>query len=196
MPDSTDFLSSNITRCHWATKDEQEAEYHDTEWGVPVHNDKKHFEYLLLDSFQAGLSWKMILHRREGFRNAFDNFNYRKIAQYKKDKVEALLQDTAIIRNRLKIKATITNAQAFIGVRQEFKSFDEYIWQFTSGKTIVNSWTSHKEVPVTTEESDAMSMDLKERGFKFVGSTICYAYMQAAGMVNDHTTDCFRYKKV
>ncbi len=189
-------MKDQIVRCFWATKDEEEAHYHDTEWGVPVHDDKKHFEFLLLDTFQAGLSWKIVLHRRAGFRKAFDNFNYRKIALYKKDKVEQLLQNTDIIRNRLKIRATITNAQAFIGIRQNFGSFDKYIWQFTEGKTIVNSWEHYKEVPTTSAESDAMSIDLKNRGFKFVGSTICYAYMQAAGMINDHTTDCFRYKEI
>jgi DNA-3-methyladenine glycosylase I len=185
-----------LRRCFWATKDNQEAEYHDTEWGVPVHDDKKLFEFLLLENFQAGLNWKMILHRRTGFQKAFDNFNYRKIACYKKAKLEALMQDESIIRNKLKIRSAVTNAQAFIGIRQEFGTFDQYIWQFTEGKTIVNQWKHHKEIPAQTEISDAMSMDLKNRGFKFVGSVICYAFMQAIGMVNDHTTDCFRYKKV
>ena len=190
------FVDDGMRRCFWASKDEQEAHYHDSEWGVPVHDDKLHFEYLVLDAFQAGLSWRTILHKRENFRKAFDNFKYRKIATYKEEKVKELLQNEGIIRNRLKIRATITNAQAFIGIRQEFGSFDEYIWQFVGGQPIVNNWDSHEDVPASTEESDAMSKDLKNRGFKFVGTTICYAYMQAAGMVNDHTTDCFRYKKV
>jgi len=189
-----EFYDDGVKRCFWASKDKEEAAYHDAEWGVPVHDDKKHFEYLLLDTFQAGLSWKIILHRREGFRKAFDNFNYRRIATYKNDKVEELMQNTDIIRNKLKIRATITNAQAFIGIRKDFGSFDNYIWQFVGGSPIINAWAHHKEIPATTPESDAMSVDLKERGFKFAGSTICYAYMQAVGLVNDHTTDCFRYK--
>jgi len=196
MTNENQAFEPQLNRCFWATKDEQEAEYHDTEWGVPLHDDKKLFEFLLLENFQAGLTWKMILHRREGFRKAFDNFNYRKIACYKKPKIEALLQDESIIRNKLKIRAAVTNAQAYIGIRQEFGSFDKYIWQFTKGEPIVNEWKHHKEIPTQTEISDAMSVDLKNRGFKFVGSVICYAFMQAIGMVNDHTTDCFRYKKV
>lgn len=189
-------VDDGLRRCFWATKDQQEANYHDTEWGVPEHNDKKLFEMLLLENFQAGLNWKMILHRREGFRKAFDNFNYRKIAGYKKEKVEALMQNTDIIRNKLKIRAAITNAQAYIGVRQEFGSFDKYIWSFTNGEVIKNAWEKHSDIPAQTELSDTISMDLKNRGFKFVGSVICYAFMQAIGMVNDHTTDCFRYKKM
>jgi DNA-3-methyladenine glycosylase I len=192
----SEVIDDGIQRCFWATKDQQEADYHDSEWGVPLHDDKKLFEFLLLENFQAGLTWKMILHRREGFRKAFDNFNYRKIACYKKPKIEALLQDESIIRNKLKIRAAVTNAQAFIGIRQEFGSFDKYIWQFTNGESIVNNWNHHKDIPTQTEISDAMSIDLKNRGFKFVGSVICYAFMQAIGMVNDHTTDCFRYGKV
>lgn len=185
-----------LRRCYWASKDQQEADYHDAEWGVPVHDDKKLFEFLLLENFQAGLTWRMILHRREGFRKAFDNFNYRKIAGYNKNKIDELMQNTDIIRNKLKIRSAKTNAQAYIGIRQEFGSFDKYIWSFTDGKTIVNTWEKHQDIPTQTEISDAMSMDLKNRGFKFVGSVICYAFMQAIGMVNDHTTDCFRYKKV
>jgi len=196
MTNENQAFEPQLNRCFWATKDELEAEYHDTEWGVPLHDDKKLFEFLLLENFQAGLTWKMILHRREGFRKAFDNFNYRKIACYKKPKIEALLQDESIIRNKLKIRAAVTNAQAYIGIRQEFGSFDKYIWQFTKGEPIVNEWKHHKDIPAQTEISDAMSVDLKNRGFKFVGSVICYAFMQAIGMVNDHTTDCFRYKKV
>ncbi len=190
------FVDDGMRRCFWATKDQQEADYHDTEWGVPLHDDKKLFEFLLLENFQAGLTWKMILYRRENFRKAFDSFNYRKIAQYKKAKVEELMQDETIIRNKLKIRASITNAQAFIGIRQEFGSFDKYIWSFTDGKTITNTWKKHQEIPAQTELSDQISMDLKQYGFKFVGSVIVYAYLQAIGIVNDHTTDCFRYKKV
>lgn len=190
------FVDDGMRRCFWATKDVQEAHYHDTQWGVPVHDDKLLFEMLLLENFQAGLTWKMILHRREAFRKAFDNFNYRKIAQYKKEKVDDLMQDETIIRNKLKIRAAITNAQAYIGVRQDFGSFDKYIWSFTEGASIINNWKTHEEIPAQTEISDAMSMDLKNRGFKFVGSVICYAFMQAIGMVNDHTTDCFRFKKI
>jgi len=190
------FLDDNVTRCFWATHDEQEALYHDNEWGVPVHDDKKLFEFLLLENFQAGLTWKMILHRRQGFRQAFDNFNYRKIAGYNKEKINELMQNTDIIRNKLKIRSAITNAQAYIGIRQEFGTFDKYIWSFTDGQPIVNTWKTHKEIPSQTELSDTLSIDLKNRGFKFVGSIICYAFMQAIGMVNDHTTDCFRYHQV
>jgi len=185
-----------MKRCHWASKDEQEAHYHDTEWGVPVHDDSKHFEFILLDGFQAGLSWKTILHKRANFAKAFSNFDYKKIAKYKEAKVQKLMQDAGIIRNQLKIRSSITNARAFMEIQKEFGSFDKYIWQFVGGKPIKNKWKSHTEVPVTTAESDAMSKDLKKRGFKFVGSTICYAYMQAAGMVNDHETSCFRYKQL
>ncbi len=185
-----------MTRCYWAQHDEQEAHYHDTEWGTPVHDDKKHFEYLLLDGFQAGLSWRTILHKRKNFAKAFNNFDYKKIAKYKEDKVQALMQDTGIVRNQLKIRSSITNAISFMEIQKEFGSFDQYIWSFTKGKTIKNKWKKHSDIPASTAESDAMSKDLKKRGFKFVGSTICYAYMQAAGMVNDHITDCFRYKEV
>jgi DNA-3-methyladenine glycosylase I len=185
-----------MKRCYWSQHDEQEAHYHDTEWGVPLHNDKKHFEFILLDGFQAGLSWRTILHKRKNFAKAFNNFDYKKIAKYDEAKVQALMQDIGIIRNQLKIRSSITNALSFMEVQKEFGSFDQYIWSFTGGKTIKNKWKSHSDIPATTAESDAMSKDLKKRGFKFVGSTICYAYMQAAGMVNDHTTDCFRYKEV
>ena len=183
-------------RCQWSLASELEIEYHDKEWGVPVHDDATHFEYILLDGFQAGLSWSTILQKREGFRKAFDNFDYRKIANYDEAKLEALLQDTGIVRNKLKVRASVTNAQAFMKVQEEFGSFDKYIWQFTQGKTIVNAWKTRAEVPASTPESDAMSKDLKKRGFKFVGTTICYAYMQAAGMVNDHETSCFRYQEL
>jgi len=182
-------------RCDWAKKP-LEIEYHDNEWGVSVHDDRKLFEFLVLDGFQAGLSWTTILTKRENFRRAFDDFNYEKIAQYEEKKIEALLRDAGIIRNKLKIKAAISNARAFLKVQEEFGSFDRYIWSFTDGKTMVNHWRTMDEVPATSRESDAMSKDLKRRGFNFVGSTICYAFMQAAGMVNDHLVTCFRYKEV
>lgn len=184
------------TRCTWCMKDAQEMEYHDNEWGVPVYDDKKHFEFLLLDTFQAGLSWRTILHKRKNFKKAFDNFNYKKIAVYDENKIASLLLDEGIIRNKLKIKATITNAQAFIKIQKQFGSFNQYIWQFTNNKTIQNTREFHMQIPSTTPHSDAMSKDLYKRGFKFVGSTICYAYMQAAGMVNDHLTSCFRNAEI
>jgi len=181
-------------RCAWPGDDALMMEYHDKEWGVPVHDDRKLFEFMVLDAFQAGLSWSTILKRRENFRKAFDNFDFNKIVKYDSKKVAKLLKDEGIIRNRLKIAATVTNAKAFKKVQKEFGTFDKYIWQFVKGKPIVNKRRSIKEIPPNSKESDAMSEDLKQRGFKFVGTTICYAFMQAAGMVNDHTTDCFRYK--
>ena len=183
-----------MKRCAWGTTDPMMIEYHDTEWGVPVHDDRKLFEFLILDGFQAGVSWAIVLRKRANFRKAFHNFNAKKIAKYTAQDTKRLLSDAGIIRNRLKIAAAITNAQCFLAVQKEFGSFDKYIWQFTGGKTIRNRWKSLKEIPATSKESDAMSADLKARGFKFVGSTICYAFMQAAGMVNDHETSCFRYK--
>ena len=168
--------------------------YHDEEWGVPIHDDKTHFEFLVLEGAQAGLSWRTVLKKREGYRKAFANFNVEKVAAFDKKKEEELRNNSEIIRNKLKIKSTITNAQAFIKVQKEFGSFDKYIWSFVEGKPIVNYWKNMKDVPVTTQESDALSKDLKRRGFKFVGSTIIYAHMQAIGMVNDHTIDCFRHK--
>lgn len=171
-------------------------EYHDREWGVPVHDDRKLFEFMVLDAFQAGLSWRTVLHKRENFRKAFDDFDFEKIARYKQPKIDRLLQDAGIIRNRQKIAATIANARAFIAIRDEFSSFDKYIWQFTGGDTIHNGFETLDQIPATSDESDAMSKDLKKRGFKFVGSTICYAFMQAAGMVNDHLIDCFRYPEI
>jgi DNA-3-methyladenine glycosylase I len=170
--------------------------YHDEEWGVPVYDDDKLFEFLILETFQAGLSWITILRKRENFRKAFDNFDYKKIAHYGDEKFESLLQDAGIIRNKLKIKATITNAQAFMKIQEAFGSFSKYIWQFTNGKPIQNAFKTSKEVPATTEISDMLSKDLKKRGFKFVGSTVIYAHMQATGMVNDHTVDCFRYEEL
>jgi DNA-3-methyladenine glycosylase I len=182
------------TRCLWPSSDPLMIQYHDEEWGMPVHDDAKHFEFIVLDTFQAGLSWKTILYKRENFRKAFDKFNYKKIAKYDEEKVQELLQNVGIIRNQLKIRATITNAQAFLAVQKEFGSFDSYVWQFVNHKTITNKHQQHQQIQATSPESDAMSKDLSKRGFKFVGSTIIYAYMQAAGMVNDHLVDCFRYK--
>ncbi len=183
-----------MTRCTWPGVDELMIKYHDTEWGVPLHDDKKLFEFLILDAFQAGLSWKTILHKRQNFKKAFDNFDYKKIAKYDKRKKSSLMKDAGIIRNRLKIESASINAQKFLEVQKEFGSFDKYIWQFVKGKPIQNKIKSVKEIPVKTKEAEDMSKDLKKRGFKFVGPTICYAFMQAAGMVNDHTIDCFCYK--
>jgi len=182
-------------RCAWAGKDPLYVEYHDTEWGVPLYDDDKLFEFLILETFQAGLSWITILRKRENFRMAFDNFDYKKIAKYGEDKYNELLQNAGIIRNKLKIKATISNAVTFMEIQKEFGSFSKYIWNFTNGKPIVNKWKTNNDVPANTALSDAISKDLKKRGFKFVGSTVIYAHMQATGMVNDHTTDCFRYNK-
>lgn len=169
-------------------------EYHDTEWGVPVHDDRLLFEFLILEGAQAGLTWLTILQRRENYRKVFDNFDPKKVVRYNAAKVKNLLKNEGIIRNRLKIEATIANARAFLAVQEEFGSFDKYIWSFVGGKPLVNVRKSMKEVPAVTEEAEKMSKDLKNRGFRFVGPTICYAFMQAVGMVNDHTVDCFRYK--
>lgn len=184
------------SRCEWAGTDPLYVAYHDTEWGVPVYDDAALFEFLILETFQAGLSWITVLRKRENFRKAFDNFDYKKVALYDEKKQEKLLQDAGIIRNRLKIKATITNAIAFIAIQKEFGSFSDYIWGFVENKPIQNKWKSMQELPANTSLSDMISKDLKKRGFKFVGSTVIYAHMQATGMVNDHTTDCFRYKEV
>jgi DNA-3-methyladenine glycosylase I len=170
--------------------------YHDKEWGVPLHNDLKLFEFMVLDAFQAGLSWRIVLHKRENFRRAFDNFNPELIAKYKEAKIQKLLKDEGIIRNQLKIRGTVASAQAFLKVQKEFGSFSKYIWQFTNGRSIINKCKTEKDIPAKSKESDEMSEDLRGRGFKFVGSTICYAFMQAAGLVNDHLVSCFRYKKV
>jgi DNA-3-methyladenine glycosylase I len=180
--------------CPWPGEDLLMQTYHDTEWGVPVHDDRKLFEFMILDAFQAGLSWKTILHKRENFRRAFSQFDPVKIARYDDKKVESLLQDAGIIRNRQKIAASITNARCFLAIQKEFGSFDAYIWQFTGHKTRQNRWKTISEIPARSAESDAMSKDLISRGFKFVGSTICYAFMQAAGMVNDHLITCPRYR--
>ncbi|MEI6695435.1 MAG: DNA-3-methyladenine glycosylase I [Bacteroidota bacterium] len=180
-------------RCNWTQNDLLMNAYHDEEWGVALHDDTKLFEYLLLDAFQAGLSWKTILHKRENFRKAFDNFDYQKIALYDEAKIALLIQDPGIIRNKLKIYSSIGNAKAFMKVQSEFGSFDHYIWQFVHHKTIVNHWETLNMIPAKTPESDAMSKDMMKRGFKFVGSTICYAFMQAAGLVNDHLVSCYRH---
>ncbi len=181
-------------RCNWGTSNPEMIAYHDIEWGVQVHDDYKHFEFLVLDAFQAGLSWSTILKKREHFRKAFDGFNFYTIAGYNKGKIDQLLSDSGIIRNRLKILATVQNAKSFIKIIEEFGSFDSFIWSFTGNKTIVNSPESIKQVMASSKESDAMSKALKKLGFKFVGSTICYAYMQAAGLVNDHLVHCFRFR--
>lgn len=187
---------NKISRCPWPGNDELMIEYHDKEWGTPVHNDRIHFEYLILDTFQAGLSWRTILHKRENFRKAFSNFNPKIIAGYDRKKTKSLMNDLGIIRNRLKIKGAVKNAAAFLKIQKEFGSFDRYIWQFTNHKTINNKQKSLNGMRSKSKESDAMSRDLKKRGFTFVGSTICYAYMQGAGMVNDHLASCFRYKEL
>lgn len=184
-----------MTRCSWAKGDLYEK-YHDEEWGVPSHDDRHLFEMLILEGAQAGLSWITILKRREGYRKAFDNFDMEKIARYDDERAAALLQNEEIIRNRAKIESTIKNAKAAIAVRNEFGSFDKFIWQFVNGHPIRNAISSLDQIPVSTKESDAMSKELKKRGFSFVGTTICYAYMQAVGMVNDHVVDCFRYEEV
>lgn len=187
--------STGVTRCGWANEDASIL-YHDEEWGVPVHDDRLLFEFLILEGAQAGLSWITILKKRKNYRRAFDNFDARKVARYDHRKIRKLLADQGIVRNRLKIHAAVGNAKSFLAVQKEFGSFDRYIWRFVDGKPIHNSWNSMKEVPARTPQSDAMSKDLTKRGFKFVGSTICYAFMQAVGMVNDHTTDCFRYQEL
>lgn len=179
--------------CDWPGENTLMIEYHDTEWGVPLHDDRKLFEFLLLDNAQAGLSWQTILNKRENYRKAFDNFDPAKIARYNKRKITSLLNNPGIVRNRLKVQSAVTNAQAFLEIQAEFGSFDTFIWQFVNGTPIRNHWKILKDIPATSPESDAMSKTLKKRGFKFVGSTICYAFMQSAGMVNDHLTRCFRH---
>lgn len=183
-----------MNRCGWA-KNELAVEYHDTEWGVPLHDDRGLFEFLILEGAQAGLSWDTILRKRENYRAAFDNFDAAKVARYTDKKIEKLLQDEGIIRNRLKVASAVSNANAFLKVQKEFGSFDKYIWEFVDGKPIKNRWKEISQVPAKTELSDAISKDMKKRGFNFVGSTIVYAHMQATGMVNDHLVSCFRYKE-
>jgi len=190
-------MGGEVKRCGWVgLSDPLYLEYHDKEWGVPVHDDRVLFEFLVLEGAQAGLSWGTILKKRENFRQAFDGFDPRKVAGYERKKVRQLLGDPGIIRNRLKIEAAIKNAKAFLEVQREFGSFDSYVWKFVGGKTTVNHWRTLREIPATTPESESMSKDLLKRGFRFVGPTICYAHMQATGMVNDHVTDCFRYKEL
>ncbi|MHC1697193.1 MAG: DNA-3-methyladenine glycosylase I [Geobacteraceae bacterium] len=188
--------SATITRCAWVGDDPLYRAYHDEEWGVPVHDDKLLFEFLTLEGAQAGLSWLTILRKRSGYREAFAGFDPAAVARFDGAKVGELLVNTGIVRNRLKVESTITNARAFLAVQQEFGSFDAYQWRFVDGRPISNSWQSIGEVPASTPLSDAMSRDLKQRGFRFVGSTICYAHMQAVGMVNDHTVDCFRWREI
>jgi DNA-3-methyladenine glycosylase I len=185
-----------MKKCTWAVKSAIEEYYHDVEWGVPVHDDRLLFEFLILESAQAGLSWVTILKKRDAYRLAFDNFNVECVASYDAEKITELLANPNIVRNRLKIASAVTNAKAFLKVQQEFSCFDDYIWRFVDGKPIQNSWKNHQELPAATELSAVISKDLKKRGFSFVGSTICYAYMQAIGMVNDHTIDCYRHSQL
>lgn len=184
-----------MKRCEWA-RSAPEQSYHDEEWGCPVHDDRLLFEFLILEGAQAGLSWSTILNKRQGYREAFDNFEAERVASYGEEKIDQLLQNPAIVRNRLKVRAAVTNAQAFLKVQADFGSFDRYIWGFVDGRPFQNRWQRQADIPTRTDRSDTMSKDLKKRGFKFVGTTICYAYMQAVGMVNDHTTDCYRYAAI
>jgi DNA-3-methyladenine glycosylase I len=195
LPAETAPAKEHVTRCSWA-RDDLSVSYHDAEWGVPIHDDRSLFEFLILEGAQAGLSWITILRKRDAYRAAFNNFDARRISGYDDAKIARLLMNEAIVRNRLKIHAAVRNAKAFLAVEKEFGSFDKYIWQFTGGAPLQNRWTKAQQVPARTAESDAMSKDLQKRGFTFVGSTICYAFMQATGMVNDHTTDCFRHSEV
>jgi DNA-3-methyladenine glycosylase I len=181
----------NTNRCKWATNDPLYIEYHDNEWGIPKYDDKELFELLILETMQAGLSWITILKKRENYRQCLDNFDPEKIALYNKDKIELLLSNPGIIRNRLKIESIINNAKAYLVIKKDFDSFSDYIWKFVDGKPIINNWDTHEQIPSFTDLSNRLSIDLKKRGFKFIGSTICYAFMQASGMVNDHTTNCF-----
>lgn len=185
-----------MTRCEWADTSSLYQQYHDKEWGVPVHDDNTLFEFLILEGAQAGLSWETILKKRDGYREAFDRFDAKKISFYSESKIIELLQNPNIVRNKLKVNSAVLNAKLFLNVQKEFGSFDKYIWQFTQGETIQNSFREMSEIPANTPESDAMSKDLKKRGFKFIGTTICYAFMQAVGMVNDHVIGCFRYKEL
>lgn len=187
---------AGLKRCGWCAGDPLYEQYHDTEWGVPLYDDEGIFEFLILETFQAGLSWITILRKRENFRDAFDDFDYKKIAEYSEEKIEELLQNAGIIRNKLKVRATVSNAKAFMKVQEEFGSFSKYIWGFVDGKPVKNRVQNYKTAPPTTAISDSLSKELKKRGFKFVGSTVMYAHMQATGMVNDHEVSCFRYEQV
>ena len=195
-PKKKTIKNTDKVRCSWVTDDPLYMEYHDSEWGSPIYNDRLLFEFLILEGAQAGLSWLTVLKKHDNYRRCFENFDAKKIARYNNRKIESLLSNPGIIRNRLKIEAAIINSQAFLQVQQEWGSFSEYIWQFVDGKPIKNHWKTFKHIPTRTDISDNMAKDLKKRGFKFVGSTICYAYMQAVGMVNDHTVNCFRYRKI
>lgn len=186
----------DVFRCPWCLKFDQYIQYHDQEWGVPVHDDRIHFEFLILEGAQAGLSWSIILKKREGYRKNFAEFDPVKVARFTEKGIEKILKDPGIVRNKLKVKAAVNNAKRFLEVQKEFESFNNYIWRFVDNKPIVNQWKTLKQVPATTKQSDALSKDLIDRGFKFVGSTVIYAHMQACGLVNDHLVDCFRYKKV
>lgn len=188
-------MPKELTRCTWSGNSEPYISYHDQEWGLPLHDDLRLFEMINLEGAQAGLSWITILKKRENYRKAFDGFDPVRVAEYSQKKIDQLLHNDGIVRNKLKVNAVVTNARAYLDLLRTYPSFDEYLWQFVEGRPIVNRWKSLKEVPASTPVSDAMSKDLKKRGFKFVGSTICYAFMQAVGMVNDHTTDCFRWKE-
>lgn len=185
-----------MNRCDWPGTNKQMVRYHDEEWGTPCRDDRKLFEYLVLDAFQAGLSWAIVLKKRDGFREAFDSFDPTIIARYDEQKVQALMHDSEIIRNQAKIRGTVTNAERFLEVQKEFGSFERYIWSFVNGATVQNRWLTDSDIPATSPESDAMSVDMKKRGFKYCGSTICYAFMQAAGLVNDHIASCFRYTQL
>ncbi len=189
-------MKKEIKRCEWCTGSDIEKAYHDDEWGVPLHDDQKLFEFLILEGAQAGLSWVTVLKKRDHYRKVFDQFDPSRVAEYSNEKIEQLLLDPGIIRNRLKVSSAVSNAHLFLDVQSEFGSFDRYIWQFTEGKAIQNKWRSMSEIPANTAESDAMCKDLKKRGFRFVGTTICYAFMQATGMVNDHTAECYRYSEL
>ena len=185
-----------MNKCRWALASAGEEHYHDTEWGVPLHDDRKLFEFLVLEGAQAGLSWRTILNKRQAYRQAFDDFDAEKIAAYDQDKLGALLQNPRIVRNRLKIQAAVANARAYLTLSREFGSFDAYIWRFVGGSPKQNTWRTHQQIPAFSQESERMSRDLQRLGFKFVGKTICYAYMQAVGMVNDHTIDCYRHPQL
>ena len=186
---------ADVFRCPWCLKFEQYIQYHDNEWGVPVHDDRTHFEFLILEGAQAGLSWSTILKKREGYRKNFAEFDPEKVARFTEKRLEKILQDPGIIRNKLKVNATVNNAKRFLEVQKEFGSFDTYIWGFVKGNPIVNKWKTLKQIPPTSKESDALSKDLIKRGFKFVGTTVMYAHMQACGLINDHLVDCFRYNE-
>ncbi len=189
-------MGASKKRCAWPGSDDLMVAYHDDEWGVPLHDDRKLFEFLVLEGFQAGLSWRTILNKRENFRAAFDGFDIERIIRYRQPKIERLLKDAGIVRNRMKVEATVANAKAFLKAQEEHESFDNYIWQFVDGTPKQNRWRSMKQLPASTPVSDRMCKDLKDRGFKFVGTTICYAFMQAVGMVNDHVVTCFRYDQL